>query len=128
MQATRSTIAGRSNTSARTILRRVPQVDADGDGQDKLFEWTAGVVPTSATSLFKLEVRPVAGQPTQKNFVFSPRLADRTYEAEFRESLSTNIWETLSTSAQSDFGNERTITDLRAIESNKFYRIQITKP
>ena len=104
-----------------------PLIDPDQDGQNNLFEYTAGVSPTNARSLFTLEISRVPGQPSQRNLTFSPRLPDRTYEAQYRLNLSTP-WQPVPAIGTTDFRDERTITDLRAIEPNKLYRIQITKP
>jgi len=105
-----------------------PALDPDGDGENNLFEFTAGVIPTDPTSHFVLRIEPVPAQPTRKNLIFSPRLGDRTYTVEFRSILTTGTWATLGGTTQSDNGQERTVTDLNATGSTKFYHVQITKP
>ena len=102
--------------------------DPDGDGQSNKFEFVAGVVPNDNTSRFSLRVANVAGQPSQRQLIFSPRLNDRTYTPQFRTSLTAGNWDPLSGTAQSDNGSERTVTDLNATGATKFYRIDITKP
>ena len=110
-------------------LNAAPALDPDGDGQTNAFEFTAGLVPTDPASRFLLSVAPVAGQPGQKNLVFSPRFADRTYTVKAKASLLTGSYLPLTNpSAPSDNGQERTITDLSANGATKFYRIEITKP
>ena len=50
----------------------------DDDGQTNLFEFTAGLIPTSPASRFNLTLAPVTGQPTQKRAIFSPLVVGRT--------------------------------------------------
>ncbi len=105
-----------------------PTANPDGDAHDNLFEFIAGLVPTDSSSHFRLTLAPVAGQPTHKRAIFSPLVAGRTYTVEFRTSLSTGAWQTLTGTTQNDNGNERTVTDPNATGPRKFYRVQITKP
>jgi hypothetical protein len=105
-----------------------PTVDFDGDGQDNLFEYVAGVVPTNAASMFNLQIANVTGQPNQKNLIFSPRFTDRTYTPEFRTNLLTGTYANLSNFTTNDAGLVRTNTDLSATQASKFYRIKITLP
>ena len=105
-----------------------PGVDADGDGQNNLFEYTAGLVPTDPNSIFRLRIERVAGQPAQRALIFSPRFNDRTYTPQFVGSLAPGQWQPLTGTTQADNGTERTITDPNGTGASKFYRIQITKP
>ena len=105
-----------------------PLVDADGDGHNNLFEYTAGLVPTDANSVFRLRIENVPGEPTQRRLIFSPRLDDRTYTPQFRTSLTSGAWDRLTGATQRDNGSERTVTDSNATEASKFYRIEIAKP
>ena len=105
-----------------------PQVDPDGDGQNNLFEYTAGLVPTEVTSVFRLRIENVPGQPNQRQLVFNPRFEDRTYTPQFRTGLTTGDWDPLTGTTQSDNGSERTVTDPNATDPARFYRIEITKP
>ena len=104
-----------------------PTADPDGDGQTNLFEFLAGVVPNDATSRFLFRIEPVAGQPSWKNLIFSPRLPDRTYTVKTNPDLGTT-WSSLLGAPVSDNGSERTVTDPNARAANKFYRVDITKP
>ena len=105
-----------------------PAVDADGDGQNNLFEFTAGLLPNDPNSVFRLRVESVAGQPTQRRLIFSPRVEGRIYTPEFRTGLTSGDWDTLTGTTQIDSGGERSITDPNATGASKFYRIDITKP
>lgn len=105
-----------------------PLIDPDFDGQDNLFEFTAGIVPTDPNSRFQISARGVAGQPTHKEIVFSPRFSDRSYAIEFSTTLQSESWLPLAGTDFSDSGTERTVTDLNAIGFRKFYRVQISRP
>jgi hypothetical protein len=102
--------------------------DPDGDGQNNLFEYTAGTVPTDAASRFRLRIDRVVGQPDRKNIVFSPRFPTRTYTVQFRDNLSTGSFASLAGITTTDNGTERTVTDLNATGFSKFYRVSISFP
>ncbi len=104
-----------------------PTMDPDGDGQNNLFEFVAGLDPTDASSLFHLRIEKVVGQPNEKHLIFSPRFNDRTYTPQVGNLISGE-WESLTGSTQTDNGEERTVTDPSATDTSKFYRIQIAKP
>ena len=105
-----------------------PLVDPDFDGQNNLFEYTAGVIPTNRSSRFLFNIAPVTGQPSQKNIIFNPRFADRTYTIMTSTTLLSPGWSTLTTTTTVDLGLQRTITDTSATGTRKFYRIEISKP
>jgi hypothetical protein len=105
-----------------------PTKDPDGDGQNNLFEWTAGLVPTDPSSRFALSIAAVANQPTQKALTFSPRFSDRTYIVKSKANLSDTSWAALPSSTTNDNGQTRTVVDLSATGSTKFYHVEITKP
>ena len=90
-----------------------PNADPDGDGQTNQFEFTAGLAPNDPASTFHLQIAPVAGQPSRKKVIFSPRLDGRTYIVEAMPALGGS-WQPLTSSTQSDNGTERTVTDLAA--------------
>lgn len=113
---------GLDNTDA------APDADPDFDGQNNLFEFTAGLVPTSASSFFRVQATFVPGQPNQRRIIFSPRFDDRTYTVQTSLSLLSSSWQTLTTFTVSDAATVRTITDTQATEPRKFYRVQITRP
>lgn len=103
-----------------------PLADPDHDGQNNLFEFTAGLIPTDAASRFIVSIAPVPGFPAQKRIIFSPVVSGRTYVVK----ASTNFtgWSAMTASPPTDVGPERTITDLNASGGSKFYHVEITKP
>ncbi len=105
-----------------------PLVDFDRDGQSNAFEYTAGLIPTDANSVFRLRLERVPGQPGQKRVIFSPRLTDRTYTVKSKPSLLTGSFTPLGSSTFTDNAQERTVTDLSATGATKFYQVEIVKP
>jgi hypothetical protein len=107
-----------------------PLVDFDRDGQNNLFEYTAGLVPTDSASRFSITIAPVTGQPGRKNIIFNPLVltGGRSYAVKFRPDLASGAWTTLTGTTQSDTGAQRTVTDLNATGAKKFYQVEITKP
>lgn len=96
--------------------------DPDGDGQTNFFEFVAGLIPTDPASRFEQRVDRSSGTP---QVIFSPRLADRTYEVQTSATLDGNWPEALGTT--SDVGNERTFTHTGVTDDKRFYRVKITK-
>ena len=106
-----------------------PLLDPDFDGHDNRFEFTAGIDPTSALSVFNWRIDPVSGFPNQKKLIFSPRFGTRTYTVKTSPTLGIGaIWSTLTGGTTSDNGNERTVTDTSATGGAKFYSVEIVKP
>lgn len=106
-----------------------PDRDPDVDDQDNLFEFTAGLIPTDATSRFLLRVEKVPAQATQRNLVFAPIVGGRDYVVESSPALVPVNWSPLPGSPPtSDNGDERTVTDLNAGVASKVYRVKITRP
>ena len=105
-----------------------PLLDPDCDGQNNAFEFTAGLIPTNPLSHFTLTIAPVPGQPGQKNIVFDPIVADRTYTVMTSLDLSPDSWDPLTSDSITNNGNQRTVTDPSAIETKKFYKVEITRP
>ena len=105
-----------------------PNVDADGTGQTNLFKYIAGLNPIDPTSRFVVSIQPVPGQPGQEQVIFNPTVAGRTYTVVSKASLADPNWVALGSTTQSDNGTQRTVTDLNATGSNKFYKVQISKP
>lgn len=105
-----------------------PNGDPDGDGQTTAYEYTVGSIPTDGSSYFRFRIEAVPGQPTRKNLVFSPRVAGRTYTPQYSVDLNVPGWDDLGGFSVLDAGPQRTVTDLNATETNKFYRVRVTLP
>ena len=105
-----------------------PNVDADGTGQTNLFKYIAGLNPIDPSSRFTFTIQPVPGQPGQKNVIFTPIVAGRSYTVVSKARITDATWAALNTSSQSDNGAQRTVTDLSATGTTKFYEVQISKP
>jgi hypothetical protein len=101
------------------------EADPDGDGQNNFFEFTAGLLPTDGNSRFDFRVEPVPGQPAHRRLVFSPRFAERSYTVEFTSQVGLVPFVPLTNGVVSDNGLERTVTDVNAGASNRFYRVSI---
>jgi len=99
-----------------------PTADATGTGQNNLFKYTAGLIPTDPTSRFLTTVGFSAGH----TLTLSPRLPDRSYTVQFSTDLTS--WQTLTGATIQDNGQIRTLTDPDAVSTRKFYRVQITYP
>jgi hypothetical protein len=104
-----------------------PNADPDHDGQSNLFEYIAGTDPTNSASRFSLNISNAA-QPGQKLLVFNPRLTNRTYTVQFRTNAATGSFSNLLTSITGDVGSTRNVTDTNAVQSRKFYRVNIAFP
>lgn len=111
---------GQNNPAAAQTM------DPDGDGQNNLFEFTAGLIPTDRTSVFTVSLNIPIGQPAQRAVVFTPRLAGRTYTV--KTSTTLTGWTDLAGATVSDNGTERTVTDVNASGSRQFYRVDISLP
>ena len=94
-----------------------------------MFKYVAGLDPTNPASVFVLNIATVTNQPSQLNLLFSPVVAGRTYTPQFSTDLVSGGWASLTGYAGPvTNGNEVTITDLNAVQSNEFYRINIHLP
>jgi hypothetical protein len=102
--------------------------DPDHDGQNNSYEEMVGSIPTDGNSFFRFRIEPVTGHTDRKNLIFSPRIGGRTYTVEARTDLAAGVYAAVSPVVVSDVGPERTVTDIDAVETNKFYRVVITKP
>jgi hypothetical protein len=105
-----------------------PLLDPDGDRQNNLFEYTAGLNPNSDASRFTLRLATVPDQPGQKKVIFDPLVAGRSYTVLTSPNLTNGSWIPLAGSTSSDNGSQRTITDTSALEDRKFYTVEIVKP
>ena len=114
--------------SAQYGLLQGPEGDEDGDGNSNYLEFVAGLVPTNASSVFKISVSSVPGEPSHRAIVISPILSDRTYTVKSSESMQPATWIPLSNPTESNAGNVRTVIDNEATEEKKFYVIEISNP
>jgi len=100
--------------------------DADGTGQDNLFKYVAGLDPTNRASVFVLEPAATPGQPNQFSLLFHPIAAGRSYTPQYTTDLVSGVWLPLTGYAGPvTNGSQVMITDLNAIQTTKFYRIDI---
>jgi len=114
--------------SAQYGLLQGPEGDEDGDGNSNYLEFVGGLVPTNASSVFKISVSSVPGEPSHRAIVISPILSDRTYTVKSSESLSPPTWISINNLPVSNAGNVRTVIDTEASEAKKFYMIEISNP
>lgn len=99
--------------------------DPDGDGQDNLFEYTAGLDPVNAASYFQFGFAPAAGGGVQLEF--QPRFNDLIYTVRSSTSLTSSSWVTLSGTI-ADSGTVRKMLDPDSSARRKFYRVDIVRP
>jgi hypothetical protein len=105
-----------------------PDKDVTSTGQNNLFKYTAGLDPTNPASVFVLKIANVTGQPTQKNLVFKPVANGRTYTTQFTTNLGSDYATLTGLGGPTTNDTEVTVTDLNAVENQKFYRIRISLP
>ncbi len=106
--------------------------DSDGTGQDNLFKFVAGLNPTNPDSIFVLKIVPVTGQPTEKTLTYNPILVGygQTYTVQYRTNLTGGAsYATLTTtSVLTTNGNQVSLNDTQATQTQKFYRVNISLP
>ncbi len=111
--------------------------DPDGDGFANLFEYVAGLDPTSVASHFSMTTAVVAAPPGpalapgpagQMAITFGPIVAGRTYVVTSKVSLAAPTWLPLTNFTTTDNGTLRTVTDLSATGGTKFFRVEISLP
>ncbi len=105
-----------------------PNLDPDGDGHTNLFEFTAGLIPTSGTSRFTIILEPVPGQPGQKRLVFQPAVNGRTFTLQKSTTLAPGSWVNVSGASVSGNNGSQILTDAAATDPRSFYRVQINVP
>ncbi len=113
---------GADNTNA------APARDPDGDGQNNAFEYIAGLIPTDAGSKFNLTILDGLAA-NQRRVVFAPRFPGRTYTVMYHANAGDPPpLVPLGGLSTADAGPQRTVTDLNATATNRFYKVRITFP
>ena len=102
-----------------------PGADGDGDGQNNLLEYLATSSPTDPSSLLRLRIESVVGQPNHRRLVFSPYSLTRTYTLEATPTLTPAAWSRLLGIPEGDIGMEHFFVDENATGVAKFYRLLI---
>jgi subtilisin-like proprotein convertase family protein len=102
--------------------------DDDGDCNSNLFEFVAGLIPTDASSVFKVTPALVPNQPNQLAISFRPIVSGRSYTVFSSDSLNSANGLPLGNFTSSDTGNVRTVIDHAATGAKKFYWIEISSP
>lgn len=105
-----------------------PFVDPDFDGQDNLFEYNAGLVPTDGRSRLIMEFVDASDQFDLRRITMRPRYNDRVYTLESSTTLEALDWAPLTTATRTDNGLSLLFADAIATEQRKFYRIIVRKP
>jgi hypothetical protein len=97
--------------------------DVSGTGQNNLFKYLAGLIPTDPASRFVTLMGTATGMHT---ITFSPRLPDRSYTVQFSTTLGG--WQTLTGGIIQDHNQVRTVIDPDTTTTRKYYRVQIRYP
>lgn len=98
-----------------------PDLDPDGDGQDNLFEFKAGLIPTNSASFFLFEL--VAAQP-KPQFRYGPITNSVTYTMEYKDDLQETEWNTLTeVSGEYEGANILGTDDTAETPASRFYRV-----
>lgn len=106
-------------------LLAAPNAISDGSGLTNFFKFTAGLIPNNSASTFLINAQPIKNEPGKKTISFGPTFPDRQYTLLFSTNLST--WSILNGPVAGNNGTAF-FTDNNAIEGQKFYRIEISKP
>lgn len=99
--------------------------DPDGDGENNLLEYLAGLNPLDPTSLFSFKVALTSDGSRRPIVQFTPVIASRIYALQGTTDLTNPNWQTLTNVSIIDGDNLRSIVD-NDPASPKFYRIQIS--
>ncbi len=102
--------------------------DPDGDGQSNGYEEMVGSIPTDGGSFFRFRIERIPGSSDRMSLIFSPRVAGRSYVVQSRPVVASGAFVDLGSVSVADAGAVRTVTDLNASGTNKYYRVRISKP
>ena len=106
--------------------------DADGTGQNNQFKYIAGLDPTNPSSIFLLTVTCPSNPPSEYDLTYGPVLLGSnapTYTIQFATDLVATNWAPLTGyTGPVTNGNQLTVIDPAPVDTNKFYRIDISVP
>ena len=105
-----------------------PDQDPDNDGLSNLFEYTAGLDPTSADSVFRQVIARDASQPSFRSIVFGPISPEVIYTVESSPALGKEAnWQPLTDFTVVEVTGQRTVTDTGTPSPVRFYRIRLER-
>jgi len=99
-----------------------PDDDPDGDGFDNLQEFLAGTDPTNAASAMRITAITPAGSDLVIDY---DAVANKQYELQFTDDLSTSNWVGIATNAILTTGAAQFTAAGAAGLSNRFYRVRL---
>ena len=105
-----------------------PGLDPDGDGQTNLFEFAAGLLPTSGSSRFSFALEDVPGQPGQRRFVFQPAMSGRTFTLLKSATLAPANWQPVPGVFVGGNNGTLMLTDPSSTDERAFYQVRIDLP
>jgi hypothetical protein len=98
--------------------------DPDGDGYTNMQEFIAGTSPVDAKSRPTINSIGVSGAAIN---VTAPSVAGKTYQLEYRDSLTSGVWSNVPSASQIGTGGIITLTDPSgATQPQRVYRIRIS--
>lgn len=105
-----------------------PALDPDGDGQNNLFEFIAGLAPNSGVSRFRVELENVPGLPGQKRLAFQPANIGRTFTLLKSATLAPGSWLPVPGATISGNNGSLMLTDPLGTGARAFYQVRIDLP
>jgi N-acetylneuraminic acid mutarotase len=108
-------------------LNGLPLSDPDGDGLSNEFEYFAGLNPTNAASLWRLDLFPDPAGGDARVLQFSPRYANRLYTIEVSTNNLQPPWTEVMGTTTNNIGFLRNVS-IPTNDSNATYRVRISLP
>jgi len=116
-------------TGATTNSQSCATCDADGTGQDNLFKYVAALDPTNPASVFTLTISNAPTAPVQPALIFGPVADGRIYNLQCSPDFFPAAWSPLGVSAGPQTnGNQASLIDSSGVQTQRFYRVQISIP